>query len=582
MRVDRAAARSVLKGKSFVMANGVEAELVQFVEACCAAAEDLSEAVALIRESYPAEQSAHMDLVCAAFSYHRRWPEAQTQAVFGPAWEFYGAGSYPKPLDTLSEQDLDILERFSAGIAAPLGASRLHHLLWERRHGRPQEHAQHAIDNYVSLCRRNSERMECVGDLAYAQDLALRIGDLVRLERVEDLGRFLARRYLENPNEHPGLVLGVLGVLAVLPASRRPLDLPELLAAAEQGLADPHLREEALQLMITAGGDAQSKRDIAERIVDLWVEAAREEKRPLVAAAHLEHAREQARAFGLTSRAKEILAHLGEVPIMDDMQIVTSSVSISKNEYEAWLNHFLGRPTWQECLAVFGNYEPVGQRRLQTVESVKQTMNDFPLQFMVQKQIVDSHGAPIAIVRTSEEHFRAALAQQETLATQLWSHSAADILDRSVTDEVFSESGIQLFFESPLIPDPAARSFVLSMNHFRNGDFESALMVALPAIEACLRVWARALGIALLEPGPFGVTRWRGIGSLIQDLEPRVPGGFMKYLYVLLADPMALNLRNRAMHGLLEEVSKQEAALALHVACALTRWQVGPVTSVDQ
>jgi len=52
----------------------------------------------------------------------------------------------------------------------------------------------------------------------------------------------------------------------------------------------------------------------------------------------------------------------------------------------------------------------------------------------------------------------------------------------------------------------------------------------------------------------------------------------------VLVDRLGLNLRNRAMHGLIEDVSAGDAALALHIALMLGAWQVGaaiPVTAGD-
>jgi hypothetical protein len=68
---------------------------------------------------------------------------------------------------------------------------------------------------------------------------------------------------------------------------------------------------------------------------------------------------------------------------------------------------------------------------------------------------------------------------------------------------------------------------------------------------------------------------YKGLGELLSLLEGRVPEHQRRYFAVLLTERTGMNLRNRSAHGLMEAVSREEAALALHVLLAISLWSAG-------
>ncbi|MDT4922646.1 MAG: hypothetical protein QOG01_359 [Pseudonocardiales bacterium] len=64
------------------------------------------------------------------------------------------------------------------------------------------------------------------------------------------------------------------------------------------------------------------------------------------------------------------------------------------------------------------------------------------------------------------------------------------------------------------------------------------------------------------------------LGDLLAKIEGRVPDDHRRFLRCVLTEQLALNIRNRLLHGLSIDVAPQEAALVLQVVCLLATWQV--------
>lgn len=60
------------------------------------------------------------------------------------------------------------------------------------------------------------------------------------------------------------------------------------------------------------------------------------------------------------------------------------------------------------------------------------------------------------------------------------------------------------------------------------------------------------------------------LGTLISQLTDLLDRDWRRYLENTLSDPLGHNLRNRALHGLMDTVSQSDASLLLHVACFLS------------
>ena len=112
-----------------------------------------------------------------AFSYQptalKDEEDSPPREAFRPAIEMQQC-VFPPPLSDVEDSYLAEWAAL-AGSDSPLVASRLNHLLWERRWGtQPHEHARRAVRAYLELGEGNGEGLERVDALRLGMDLAMR------------------------------------------------------------------------------------------------------------------------------------------------------------------------------------------------------------------------------------------------------------------------------------------------------------------------------------------------------------------------------------------------------------------------
>lgn len=92
--------------------------------------------------------------------------------------------------------------------------------------------------------------------------------------------------------------------------------------------------------------------------------------------------------------------------------------------------------------------------------------------------------------------------------------------------------------------------------------------VSLPRVEESFRSLAKFHGLPILDTYSDRLHK-KSIRKNIENLTRLGDELFFRYLDFLLADHDSINLRNRAMHGIMGQTTQSEAALSIHVACAL-------------
>jgi hypothetical protein len=125
-------------------------------------------------------------------------------------------------------------------------------------------------------------------------------------------------------------------------------------------------------------------------------------------------------------------------------------------------------------------------------------------------------------------------------------------------------------YTTQIIPAEVAERVATAVDHFWEGRYDEALLILLPRLESIVRELCRLLGLVIIkEPMGSDVGGFLQLGSLLSSLKGRLPESRHCYLMTLLTDPIGINLRNRGLHGLIIPGSREEAALAIHVACFL-------------
>lgn len=501
--------------------------------------------------------------------------------IYAPMIELADGRSQPETVGAAAEATLtawaDAYEIFGD---FPLVVARVADLLWLRRHGSsPHQYAQaaqkalRALWHYpgmpdVSRADCLVRALDVVSEANIKHEAAATINELVAA----------ARASLHGPQRSPGVFMRLIPRLAALPTRQRPAELNDLIrSAADEYREETFILDAVLQLRLQlAGSDPAQRRAAATEIVHMWEQAA-DDTVPLVAFRHIEQALAVARTEGLSGEIERLRVRLQELSRQDQgFTEFSIGIDIPAAEVEGFIAKFLAGDRPQAWLRRFGSYCPVHQDRELVASQVRELMQQAPFQFLVSKIQFNDQGLPIKLIAGHEEHFRQALIDQDSGSITVWSVFAAEILDRMMADPQMTTQLIAEFLAQGVFDAALAEGVARAFEHYAAGRYEEALLCCVHRLEAALRAASMDLGLVVYTEPVAATNRlgsFKALGDLLRGLIGRTPENERSYLHLLLADPLSLNLRNRALHGLMQDISKRDAALVLHAASLLALWQ---------
>jgi len=515
-------------------------------------------------------------LICA-FNYdlvsQRNRDRRRQHGVFAPIAEWDG-GQFPPPLGDIDDDWLitwaEVADRGEASVVV----SRLNDLLWERKFGdRPDERARRAIDSYLAM-RTSDEPMVAPDALIRALELSRALGDAERAAEIAKLMVEYAEASIKAEEWEPGVALILIEALMELPAGERPEGLDALLDQVKSGYeADPYIVQSAVELQAALRRDQpEQERELHGEAVARFRRAAGEAS-GILRVAHLQHALEIARQYGLREEMDELRRELQEIRPEDlDLQEVSAEIALPTEEIERLIEQVAEGDGWPDCLERFAIlYGPPSGGHEKNVELIHELKARSPLLFMIPRVEFGPEGTMLRELRTEEEHVEAALAQYERDAVSIWSLIAANALARiQERHGEPSEDELAVFFETSLIPGDLAKQLAHGVVLFARGNYDDSAHALAPRIERAVREVCRQAGLVVArEPigaDPGGV---RPLGHLLAALEGILEESWRRYLVNTLTEPLGVNLRNRIAHGLIGEARAYDAALLVHVGAFL-------------
>lgn len=499
---------------------------------------------------------------------------AEARAALGPFAPPFGRR------EPATSAMLTVWERIAALVEAPAVKGRLHDLLWIERHGdRPYEHGRAAINGYVLGARFAA----C--DAYDAALLLERAAELARNLNAEEFFADIAQGAKDtlaqelqgsDAKDHPGTIGSLLQLLVGLPEAYRPVDLRTRLEEAHKLFEDSHpsIRAGMLQLdEILARDDPEELARIRRATVELWVDWALKLEKALARRSALGSALELANNIpDAEDLRQEIRLHMQEISVDDlDLQAVSVATEIPAAKVEQVIHGITGEDGVEQALRRFGIWGPPTGSPDDVAKAVDRSMEDFGFWQLVPLTFTDDQGRPVRDFVTDDEKRHAATIQQEAFSAGIHGSVATLVLDRIGAQYTPSRDDLVELFETPFIRSDQADAFARALGHYWGGRFDESIHVALPRIEAVLRgVLVAAGGVAYTEPQGGHAGHDKTLGTILSELSPRFPDeGWRRSLWVVLTEPIGLNLRNRYLHGLVERAQKADAALILHLAANL-------------
>jgi hypothetical protein len=543
----------------------------------CVSIGDYHELSGLLRTS-PCSPDAETNLlVLYAIDYLRdlvQDSEIERQP-FQPVMTGFGRPSYPAPLENMDVRGNALYSDLANKCSDGLLTARFAHLVWAKSRENNYKYAVLASNAYLGLLDRTArDLLDRAQDLIYGYNLALRLSnpDLMSLWRAK-IETWVPAMF-EDVDASAGAILGVLGFLVSLKSELRPPFLDELYDKAYLKFTEPSLRQEILGMKAILNSPSQ-RSEFGRQSVQLWRDAAAASE-GIVQAFHLNMALKSAQAWGLHDLEEAILLEIANLDLRPYMTEISASPNVPRDEFDSWIQQFTHFDDWRQSLLAIGRYCPIIHTREQAASEAQNLMNEFPISALATGMMVDHAGVPTLDLSDSNK-LEIRINQTETFHITTFGHGMVMILGDffnkwPITDEDFIE-----FFYDGVIPKSAALGFTKGFAHYRNQDFESALLVTLPRIEESLRQFSRLNGLrTLISRG--GIADKRNLGELISDYRKYSEENLFRYLELLLVHRQGLNLRNDALHGLRGLASSEDAALVLHAALSLRACLVKPET----
>jgi len=531
-----------------------------------------------LRRSLEEDQSDDLTRLLWAFDYGLdswRHGSLTGKDPFVPMLGYNDGSSYPPTLEAIEEEALAIWE-LVADVDGPVVASRLHDLLWERRHGdSPHLHARAAWSAYAELASGEWEAIYRSVCLVRALRLARSLNDSDLVAGTVRSSVDFIRKELAQEGALPGAAFHVLGALVDLPRRAQPGELSGLLQLAGELFADDASLAESISQMKMA--HAESDDEVARLQIDLvqrWLQAADSDK-GLGRFAHLRHALELAEAYQLTDFARDIRRRIQDSPAdEDDFHEVSVELKIPREQLDRYVGDLIGDDSWRQALIRIGGMPPPSGDHATNLDLVEQQRAEHPLMFLVTKVVYGPHGFPVQEVKDQDLHIQVALSEYERLGMELAGGLIGEALDG--IKERYGEPTIKDltdFFTAAFIPEATAERIASSLLHYWNGSLDECVHVLCPRIEASLRIGFMLAGMTVISlpvggrPGGVRVLGKLMREALARDLMRDVSR--TRYLYNLLCDPYGMNLRNAIAHGFLTRARREDAALLIQAVCYL-------------
>lgn len=539
-----------------------------------------------LKELLTGEPQPHVRALVWALDYHERTPSGgrvTPDDLYGPMITT-ASYAYPEPLSSTTPETLaawsDATQLFQTNDVV---VARLGDLLWilkvQPRPDRQARAAQAAMRRIWG--HRELASVHRSVALIRALQIASELRDSGLVSNTASELVSAVRETLLGEEWAPGVALPMIEALSGLSESAQPDGIEDLIADSRRRYADdPFIVESLLLLeMQRAGGDAEGRQRLALEAIGMWRDQA-EKREGLLAVAHLERALELARNEGLADEARELRLLLQQPKSAEDlgMRRVEGEVTIPTDVFEGFVNHFVETAGPDETFIRLALYSPISDVD-SDMSVVRDQMQQFPIQHLFSTVVTNNEGVPIAHITTDEQKFDHALNRHHSMAIMFWGSVLGMITERVTTGALLAPSDIRRLVAGEFIDDSLAEGIAQAYQDIQDGDYEAALHRLLVRIERVVRSVARNLGLPVFrEPTLDG--KWmgvyRGLGDLLNLIEGRVPENQRRYFMVLLTERTGINLRNRSAHGLISTVSREEAALALHVLLVMSQWSVRP------
>ena len=282
----------------------------------------------------------------------------------------------------------------------------------------------------------------------------------------------------------------------------------------------------------------------------------------------LQQAAEAARLAGASSVADELRVEIeGLGP--DDLALrqLEVGVNVDASAIEGHIAWLVGSDGLESALARLGSVVPSGSQP-DNREFIEELRREHPLSSIFPTRVLGPANSVLVEVG-AEDSLDHELTQHEARSAAFYS----TLLPRAIRG-IIQKYGPDLetlgnALTCDVVDASAARGIARATLELCAGEADVAGHLLAPRLERVIRSWVQSLGIPVTTDATGRrVGGVRGLGSLISALNGHIDESWRRYLRAVF-DPRGLNLRNRILHGLVDEVDETAGGLMIHIACAV-------------
>jgi len=479
---------------------------------------------------------------------------------------------YPLPLGEVPAEVAllwsDVAER-SRGAASK---ARLHHLLFELRHGNVGDHGRAAAAAYLAVGIGTGGRILRLNCLHWSLDLSRRMKDGAAAELVHvPLISIALDSLAQRDNPEPGVALHAIEVLAA-DVPHHP-QLPELLEKARAAYPDGRLTGETIRIQrsLVRGVDFRHTQLQREHVQAYLAQA---DLFPgLIRMVNLEEAAQLATSYGLTDLLKTAVAEMQGMSL-DELGLnkLSFTVTMPAGALKAHVGRYTEQASLAEALRLLVNdASPTGDIASNRTISTNTSKAAPAIDIFTVKHIGEDALSRYTATN-DEERADEKLARTENLHMALAMDGFARIFDALMTkftptrDEL-----IELIGAEDHVSAGTATTIAKALEAFHATNYEEAATMTMPRIETLARARLAAAGelqFRIQQGHDRG--QYPQLGGILRALELHLDESWYRFLKTFLVSQFGSNFRNELAHGFVEEVGGHQAALtivaALHLA----------------
>lgn len=484
-------------------------------------------------------------------------------------------GAYPTPIEHVPEEILALWESVAAAITSPAAVSRLHHLLFVRRHGDVGAHGRAAAAAYAAIGGSPSwSDLNRANAYHWAVTLYRRMGSKAEADSLLSGIVELADERL-GAGGGPGALFHLLEILAY--DLHDSTELPRLLGRARELYADDPWHFgfiSALEDVAFASDPDRRKRGQRER-AQAWLDHAATFPPGLQRMGLLQTAAKLASEYGLPDLVAEATEGLQEIGLDAlDLKPIGTTMTVPVEAFDAVVAAQLRHATLGEVMRGLVDQSPPSGDNDENEAFATKMSQEAPFVTTIPAMRLNEEGLPVIEASTEHDQADERLARVELPRMGIAGEVVGQVFERAC--ERFAPSADDVLESLPWLPHVSAaarRTVAKGLLRFATGEYEEAATLVMPKVETLVRALAAGKNVLQFRVqrdasrGPSTRGQYPQLGSLLAQIEPWNDPSWARFLSTFLVSPFGRNYRNELLHGLVEDVTRLDASLT--ILCAL-------------